>query len=503
MNLQWAKLRLGAFAAGLVSIVWGFQAMLLQHAPSVFNAQEEDMSFAWFVPLFSLYVVYADRARIRSVVRGPSWGGLAAMLPFLALGFLGARGIQVRFEIVAFAGLMVAWPWCVFGRGVARRMLFPALFLLFCIPLATYLDIVTVHLRLLATTTAYGLLKAFGVGVVRQGTMLATSNGFSIDVAAPCSGLRSIFALMALTAGYAYFNQRGVVRRLALFACSVPIAIIANIARIITICVVAECASSEFALGFYHDYSGYVVFGVAIVLMIAAGEGIARVADRIAPSREEDAPGAAEESAADASASRAKSALVPVVAGVALLACAMVYQAAAPEVTIAEPPPCALAELDGYESVELGASEAELTTLPGDTRIEKRRYISDDGDWFQVTLVVGGKSKSSIHRPELCLPAQGLLMTSPRTVGVDGVDWRIINLESAGYATHGFAYTFFNQAGFRTSSHARRIFRDVWDRSVLNRVDRWVMVTVTASRADDAVFSGFLSKLKGVVECSR
>lgn len=180
----------------------------------------------------------------------------------------------------------------------------------------------------------------------------------------------------------------------------------------------------------------------------------------------------------------------------------MVYQAATPEVTIAEPPPCALTELDGYESVELGASEAELATLPGDTRIEKRRYISDDGDWFQVTLVVGGKSKSSIHRPELCLPAQGLLMTSPRTVGVDGVDWRIINLESAGYATHGFAYTFFNQAGFRTSSHARRIFRDVWDRSVLNRVDRWVMVTVTASRADDAVFSGFLSKLKGVVECS-
>ena len=167
MNLQWAKLRLGAFAAGLVSIAWGFQAMLLQHAPSVFNAQEEDMSFAWFVPLFSLYVVYADRERIRNAVGGPSWGGLASMLPFLALGFLGARGMQVRLEIVAFAGLMVAWPWCVFGRGVARRMLFPALFLLFCIPLATYLDIVTVHLRLLATTTAYGLLKAFGVGVVR------------------------------------------------------------------------------------------------------------------------------------------------------------------------------------------------------------------------------------------------------------------------------------------------------------------------------------------------
>ena len=263
-----------------MSIAWGFQAMLLSHAPSVFNAQEEDMSFGWFVPLFSLYVLWSDRDRIRKAVGSPSWSGFAAMLPFLALGFLGARGIQVRLEIVAFAGLMVAWPWCVFGRGVARRMLFPALFLLFCIPLATYLDIVTVHLRLLATTSAYGILKAFGVGVVRQGTMLATSNGFSIDVAAPCSGLRSIFALMALTAGYAYFNQRGIVRRLALFACSIPIAIVANVARILTICIVAECASGEFALGFYHDYSGYVVFAVAIVLMILAGEGISKIAGK-------------------------------------------------------------------------------------------------------------------------------------------------------------------------------------------------------------------------------
>ena len=63
----------------------------------------------------------------------------------------------------------------------------------------------------------------------------------------------------------------------------------------------------------------------------------------------------------------------------------------------------------------------------------------------------------------------------------------------------GFAYTFFNQAGYRTSSHVKRIFRDVLDRSFLGRIDRWVMVTVYASSADERALRGFLAKLKGVI----
>ena len=103
--------------------------------------------------------------------------------------------------------------------------------------------------------------------------MLASADGsFSIDVAEPCSGLRSIFALMALTAGYAYFTQPTWTRRGLLFALSVPIAIIGNIARILSIVLVGAYASKSFATGFYHDYSGYVVFLVAIAMMVGCAE---------------------------------------------------------------------------------------------------------------------------------------------------------------------------------------------------------------------------------------
>ena len=173
----------------------------------------------------------------------------------------------------------------------------------------------------------------------------------------------------------------------------------------------------------------------------------------------------------------------------------MFFQAATPDVTVAEAPNVHLADIPGFSSEVLEPSEAELTVLPSDTVIEKRRYVADSGDWMVVSLVVGGKSKSSIHRPELCLPAQGLRMERPRTRSVAGRDWRFIDLASKDSPTFGFAYTFFNQEGFKTASHVSRIFRDVLDRSVLNRIDRWVMVTVNASRSDDAGLAALLSRL--------
>lgn len=184
-----------------------------------------------------------------------------------------------------------------------------------------------------------------------------------------------------------------------------------------------------------------------------------------------------------------------------LVVVTMVFQAQMPETVVCEAPVVALGEIPGYVSEKLEVSEAELTVLPADTQIEKRLYTATGGHWFAVSAVIGGKSKRSIHRPELCLPSQGFLMTDPRTRTVGSTDWRVITLDGgAQRPSLGFAYTFFNQNGYRTCSHVERILRDVWDRSVYNRIDRWVMVTVNSSRADEQTVLDFLALLKGVTE---
>ena len=285
MRFKELHVRVGLFAVSLLAMLWGYQLMLMRHVPDVFNEPLEDMSYGWYIPLFSLYVLWQERRKIVESLGKPSVIGLLFVLPSLLVGFLGIRGLQVRFEILGFIGLLFGLTWTFFGRRTVGSAIFPIGFLLFCMPLHSYLDLVTIHLRLLAVSIAAGTLQGCGVEIVRQGTMLASPTGaLAIDIAEPCSGLRSLFAMMALTAGYAYFTQPTWFRRGLLFALSIPIAILGNVSRIFSIVIVAATCSADFATGFYHDYSGYIVFLVAILLMVATGGLITKGAEKCAAS---------------------------------------------------------------------------------------------------------------------------------------------------------------------------------------------------------------------------
>lgn len=281
MKLREIHVRAALFVLSFLALLVGYRLMIFDHAPSVFSGTMEDLSYGWYVPVFSAYVLWRERRELAESVGSPCASAFLLALPFAFCGFLGARGSQLRMEIVGFVGLLISLTWTFFGVRTMRRALFPCLFLLFCLPLHSFLDIVTIHLRMLAVSIACGALQGLGVNIVREGTMLLSPTGaFAIDVADPCSGLRSLFAMAALTAGYAYFTQPTWLRRGLLFVLSLPIAVAGNVMRILSIVLVASCCAPDFAMGFYHDYSGYVVFLVSILLMVATGELISKGAKR-------------------------------------------------------------------------------------------------------------------------------------------------------------------------------------------------------------------------------
>ena len=285
MKVKEIHIRVLLFAASLLAMLWGYHVLLLHHAPDAFRMPQEDMSYGWYVPVFSLYVAWCERRKIMESVGNPSLWGLLLLVPFAFIGFVGVRGVQIRFEIVGFIGVLLGLVWSMFGLRTMRAVLFSALFLLFCIPLHSYLDLVTIHFRMLAVGVAQGVLQGCGVEIVREGTMLFSPTGaFSIDVAEPCSGMRSLFAMMALTAAYSYFTQPTWIRRGLLFALSMPIAVIGNVSRILSIVAIAATCSPDFATGFYHDYSGYVIFLVSVSLMVVTGGLITKGAERCARS---------------------------------------------------------------------------------------------------------------------------------------------------------------------------------------------------------------------------
>jgi len=231
-----------------------------------------DMSHGWLIPLVSLYMVWCKRRELLETPKVLSWAGFGVVVVALLLYLAGLRVQQTRFVLVSLIVILWGIPFFLYGRQVARLLVFPCAYLVFCIPM-TFLDSLTFPLRLISSTVSVTLLNGLGISVTRLGTAIHVNAGagFSLDVAHPCSGLRYLLAMVALTTAYAYFTQNSSLKRGILSLASIPLAMIGNIARITLIAVVGVMFGEQFAVGFYHDYSGYVVFAVATVLMLGVG----------------------------------------------------------------------------------------------------------------------------------------------------------------------------------------------------------------------------------------
>lgn len=284
-NLQsrlWSGIALGFFVAILVFLLFHFlgnRSNVGMEPRSLFVwigrqwlSAKGDFSHGWIMPIISLGVVWMKRKELFSIPRKTSFAGIFLLLSFLLLHWVALRAQQPRVSLVALVGVIWSIPLYLYGFAVARHLLFPCGYLLLCF--TSYLMVsLAFPLRLLASSMSATVLNGIGISAVRNGTAIYSSagGGFNFDVADPCSGLRSLVVMTALAAPLAYFTQKGLIKQWLLFAFSLPLAIFANMIRIVTIAVVAQFFGQDLAISVYHDYSGYILFGVAALLLTGAG----------------------------------------------------------------------------------------------------------------------------------------------------------------------------------------------------------------------------------------
>jgi exosortase len=230
-----------------------------------------DYSHGFLIPMVAAWVLWHRRRELGDATKKVSLLGLLCLVGALLLHWVGAKSQHPRLSLFALIGIFWSVPFYLYGWNVAKWLMFPCAYLIFCVPL-NFLDDLTFPLQMVMIKSSSALLNGLGVAVESAGTkMTIVQSQCDFDVAAPCSGLRSLLAMTALTAVYAYLTQDTILKKWALFLCSVPLAVAGNMARITSIVLVSEVFGQEFALGTYHDYSGYVVFAVAIGLMVAVG----------------------------------------------------------------------------------------------------------------------------------------------------------------------------------------------------------------------------------------
>jgi exosortase len=228
---------------------------------------DPNFSHGFFVPVFSAFLVWEKRRQLSSLPAEPvAWGllAVAGSMAVLVVGILGAELFLSRTSLVfLLAGLILTFG----GRKWFGALLFPWLFLFLMIPIpAIIFNQITFPLQLLASQLASILLPLFRVPVLREGNVIQLPS-MPLEVAEACSGIRSLLSLGTLAIIYGYFLESSRWRRVALAIAAVPIAVAANALRVVGTGLAVQYWDPEKGLGFFHEFSGWVIFLVSVAML--------------------------------------------------------------------------------------------------------------------------------------------------------------------------------------------------------------------------------------------
>ena len=229
---------------------------------------DENYSHGFLVPLISLYFANKAAHRGPGTISGGQWcGGLLLVAAFLVrlvtiplpIPFLG----DVAF-LVGLAGLFTL----ICGTMALRRYWFAFFFLIFMVPLpiALYSKIAS-PLQLLASRVASTVMNATGVPVLCEGNRMTLPGGLQMFVAEACSGMRQLTGFLALTTAVAYLSMRPIWYRVIIVISALPIALSANIARVMLTGYIMHYVNPQFALGTYHTLEGLVMMAFGLRLL--------------------------------------------------------------------------------------------------------------------------------------------------------------------------------------------------------------------------------------------
>ncbi len=516
---------LGLFAVWIALFHWlGNSTLGYVNTPSIFgwlnalyhrdSASESGDELCPLIPFIVLGLFYLRREELTLVPKKPWPTALGLIVLGLAAHALGFVIQQTRISIAGFLvggfGLMgVFWGW-----QWLRAVLFPWFFLVAAVPVSSYLDSATYGLRLLSSQISVGICRVvLGLNLIRQETLVSLppsgkNHGFHFEVAAACSGMRSLTAVLLISVLFAYLNYRSWWRRTLIILTAIPLALGGNVLRLCTVFVVGD-ALGENAGRLIETKMGFITWVAALLGLFQIGRFLREPMVEAASSRSESAP---PEGATQGGR------LNPVIPSItlALMACAVAFifhvranqRLGLPGVRLENIPlisdsgnivrtnsvhlPLAL---DGYRAETVAVTDLEVNYLPPDTSFGRVAYYASDLSFSSLaSVVLMGTDRTSIHRPEYCLTSQGwrinqqtlqtihLAGKKPQDLEVQRFDTVISGQDAKGYqAEKAGVYVFWFLAdGEMTAYHTTRQWLMMKNLVLNNLVQRWAYISFFA-----------------------
>lgn len=411
------------------SLAWGLHYIAV-------TLSNGEWVFCLFVPILVAIILWIQRRELAAAPVRPNPWGLALILVASVLYWTGfkadTRYLGFAATQVLVAGLVI---WFL-GFGFFRVVGFAWLFLVFTWPIPPLEDALAFPLRLMTARATATVLNGVGLDCVRYGTAVVSSGGgaegarFALDVEQPCSGIRSLFSLMMISAFFGFLSLRGALPRILLFAASIPLAMLGNLVRMLMLALGSVWWGAGFAVGtnddpsFYHTFSGFVVFAVALGGLFLLSNLLERLEPRVAsPSREPG--GSARAITSHPGPSITRSITAATVGAAVVITCANT-----PVATSLSPPGLSLDLpfiVDGRFGEELTMNPKEKRIFDEGVELARRRYQAPDKLPILATVVLSGHLKRSLHKPQVCLPAQAWTIRSEEPMDIALSDGRTIH----------------------------------------------------------------------------
>jgi EpsI family protein len=470
------------------------------------HGNQGEWEHAMLAPPLVLLLIYLDRKRLEAIEIQPSrWGFPVLLFSFFCFWL----GYSIDIEYFGYAALqlliagLILWFW---GKEMMSALLFPWAFLVFAFPLPFLDNMLAFPLRLLMSQSSHVLLNLLGAANVQIGTAvvsaanpaigLAQGARFAIDVADPCSGIRSLFALIMLSALFAHLTLKHPWQKWILFLSAIPLAIAGNIARIILLTFATLWWGNDIAIGsldhptWIHEGAGFAVFIVALLGMMGCAQILTSLGRRFS-SPSSPSPVVPEPRKGRATSfPLTRSMTVAAMALLTVLFC--IWTTPPTSQTVAGVTLTLPEDVGTWWGFDQSISEAEKTLLPSDTEFERKEYDSVEGDKITCSIVLSGAEKRSIHRPEICLPGQGWTLKSGQVISVplhSGHNLKVMNLTitrpittPTGQKLELSAYYIYWFVGDKVTTpyHWERLWLTSWDRIVHQVNHRWAYIIVTS-----------------------
>ena len=280
---QEQQLAAGLVLGGLLLVYWSVIRGLIDAWST-----DDNYSHGFFIVPLAAYFAWERRRAFAAAPVRPSYLGPVVVAGSLALLVAGLLGAELFLSRVSLIGAIAGSILFLFGWQRLRIVLFPLAFMLLMIPLpAIIFNKIAFPLQLVASHVGESTISALDIPILREGNVLILANA-TLEVAEACSGIRSLVSLFTLGIVFGYFVDRRPWVRAAIALSAVPVAILANGLRVASAGVAAHNFGAAGVEGLFHEFSGWVVFIIAFLMML----GFQRLLQRVVPPRVPQVPAA-------------------------------------------------------------------------------------------------------------------------------------------------------------------------------------------------------------------